>query len=130
MQVLLQYGFSEPSEVVPTATQVSSGEILSSMVEILHPLFLEFIDNVNKTLIYTASMLHGKSVQQIYLLGSLACYPGADRFLTQMLALPVARLNPFSLFKDSDDHIPPANRDITAGTVLATGLALRGIIND
>ena len=130
MQVLLQYGFSEPSEVVPTATQVSSGEILSSMVEILHPLFLEFIDNVNKTLIYTASMLHGKSVQQIYLLGSLARYPGADRFLTQMLALPVARLNPFSLFIDSDEHVPPANRDITAGTVLATGLALRGIIND
>jgi len=130
LKVLQQYGFSKPPGVVSTADQATSDEISSSMVEILHPLFLEFIDNVNKTLIYTASMLRGKSVQQIYLLGSLTRHPWADRFLAQMLALPVAILNPFSLFADSYEQTPSANLNITAGTVLATGLALRGLVNE
>ena len=130
MKVLQQYGFSKAHGVVPTADQVTTDEISSSMLEILHPLFLEFIDNVNKTLIYAASMLRGKSVQQIYLLGSLARHPWADRFLAQMLALPVAILNPFSLLAESGEQTPSVNPNITAGTVLATGLALRGLVNE
>jgi Tfp pilus assembly PilM family ATPase len=106
-----------------------SREILSSVAEILHPVFLEFIDNVNKTLIYTASMLHGKSVQQIYLLGSVARYPGADAFLEQMLSLPVSVMDPFSLFEASNSDGKPLSPDITAGDALATGLALRGFSN-
>jgi type IV pilus assembly protein PilM len=130
LKVLQQYGFSKPYGVGSAADQAPSDEILSSMVEILHPLFLEFIDNINKTLIYTASMLHGKSVQQIYLLGSLARHLWADRFLAQMLALPVAILNPFSLFAESGEQTPSVNSNITAGTVLTTGLALRGLVNE
>jgi type IV pilus assembly protein PilM len=130
LQVLFQYGFCEPADAASADGLVTAHEILASVVEILHPLFLEFIDNVNKTLIYTASMLHGKSVQQIYLLGSLARHPGTDRFLARMLALPVAILNPFSLFVNPADHTPPVHPEITAGTVLAAGLALRGVIDD
>lgn len=130
LKVLLQYGFCESEGNSPADGQVTAHEILASVVEILHPLFLDFIDNVNKTLIYTASMLRGKSVQQIYLLGSLVRHPGADRFLAQMLSLPVSVLNPLSLFADPSMHTPPTNPDITAGTALATGLSLRGVIDD
>lgn len=126
LRVLTQYGLWKSGPVFDQNRQDEVQEILSSVAEILHPVFLEFIDNVNKTLIYTASMLHGKSVQQIYLLGSVARYPGADAFLEQMLSLPVSVMDPFSLFETSNSHGKPLNLDITAGNALATGLALRG----
>ena len=126
LRVLRHYGLLKSGPVADQKRQDEDQEILASVAEILHPVFLEFIDNVNKTLIYTASMLHGKSVQQIYLLGSVARYPGADVFLEQMLSLPVAVMDPFSLFETSNSHGKPQNPDITAGNALATGLALRG----
>jgi type IV pilus assembly protein PilM len=126
LRVLRHYGLLKPGPVADQNRQDEVQEILASVAEILHPVFLEFIDNVNKTLIYTASMLHGKSVQQIYLLGRVARYPGADVFLEQMLSLPVAVMDPFSLFETSNSPGKPQNPDITAGNALATGLALRG----
>jgi len=126
LRVLRHYGLWKSEPVADQNRQDEVQEILASVAEILHPVFLEFIDNVNKTLIYTASMLHGKSVQQIYLLGSVARYPGADVFLEQMLSLPVAVMDPFSLFETSNSHGKPQNPDITSGNALATGLALRG----
>ena len=129
LRILTQYGLWKSDPGADQNLQDKAQEILSSVAEILHPVFLEFIDNVNKTLIYTASMLHGKSVQQIYLLGSVARYPGADTFLEQMLSLPVSVMEPFSLFETSNSDGKPLSPDIKAGDALATGLALRGFSN-
>ena len=126
LRVLKHYGLLKSNPVADQNRQEEDQEILASVAEILHPVFLEFIDNINKTLIYTASMLHGKSVEQIYLLGSVAQYPGTDVFLEQMLSLPVAVMDPFSLFETSNSNGKPQNPDSTAGNALAAGLALRG----
>jgi type IV pilus assembly protein PilM len=125
-RVLRHYGLSKSGPDSDQNRQDELPKILASVAEILHPVFLEFIDNVNKTLIYTASMLHGKSVQQIYLLGTVAQYPGADVFLEQMLSLPVAVMDPFTLFENANSRGKSPNPDISNSYALATGLALRG----
>ncbi len=101
-------------------------EIVKSIAEILKPQFLEFTDEVHKALIYTASETRGESVERVELLGSVADYPGAARFLGEMFSIPVREMNPLALF----DRSPrPAGLDDSESPVrmaLATGLALRG----
>lgn len=105
-------------------------ELARTLAEVLRPEFAALVAEVNKTLIYTASRSRGRSVDQIYLLGSVGRYPGADRLLQGMLSIPVEVLNPFRAFRST---LPAADLERLkpiAGIALACGLALRGFPAD
>ena len=102
-------------------------EIIATIGEILKPVFLQFVEEVNKALIYTASRTRGGSIKKIYLVGSVARYPAADKFLAEMLSIPVEVLNPFAEFAARSDCAVPADLDPVVGIVLAAGFALRGV---
>ncbi len=102
-------------------------EIIATIGAILKPVFLQFVEEVNKALIYTASKTRGGSIKKIYLVGSVARYPAADQFLADMLSIPVEVLNPFAEFAACSDCAVLADPDSIAGIALAAGFALRGI---
>lgn len=102
-------------------------EIVSTITEILTPVFMKFVVEVNKALIYTASETRGASIKKIYLVGSVARYPMAASFLARMFTIPVEVLNPLAEFSLGRDSTSIAELDPIAGIALATGFALRGM---
>lgn len=101
-------------------------EIARTLVEVLRPEFAALVAEVHKTLIYTASRNRGRGVDQIYLLGSVGRYPGADRLMQGLLSIPVEVLNPFRVFRSPLPAAELARLEPMAGIALACGLALRG----
>jgi type IV pilus assembly protein PilM len=98
-----------------------------TLTEVLRPEFSALAEEVNKTLIYTASVTRGSSVEQAYLLGSVARYPQAASFMQNLLSVPVEVLNPFSSFASNDNAALQTELDPIAGIALASGLCLRGM---
>ena len=102
-------------------------EFGTALEEVLHPEFTALKAEVTKTLIYTASRTRGKTVDKIYLVGSVARYPGIAELLTESLSMPAEVLDPFSIFRHpSMPERKPALHAHPSAAV-ATGLALRGV---
>jgi type IV pilus assembly protein PilM len=120
-QLLACHGFS-------TARQTpESREIASTLKEVLRSEFAALTEEVNKTLVYTASKTRGRTVDKIYLVGTTAHYPGIKELLEELFSMPVDVLDPFSIF----DHTltPDALAALLphSAIAVATGLALRNV---
>jgi len=123
LKLLYNYGFARGG------AKAQEQEILESIAAILKPVFLEFVDEVNKVQLYTSAEMHGLIVSRVYLIGGLARCPGIDAFLARQLGLPAAILSPFEHFRvRSEDAMLVALND-PASIALAAGLALRGIVD-
>jgi type IV pilus assembly protein PilM len=101
-----------------------SDEVITTVFEVLKPLFMELVGDINKALIYTASETRGKTVQQVYLTGAVACWKGIADILNGLLDIPVSVLDPMAGIQGSNDHDPDPRLEV------ATGLALRGLVGD
>jgi Tfp pilus assembly PilM family ATPase len=105
-------------------------DIAETLQEIIKPMLLGFAEEINRVLVYTASQTHGQSINQIYLMGSLARWHGMDQLLGGLVKLPV---------KTIPDPLEPfghKNRPGTGGQqprpeiAVATGLALNGMLEN
>lgn len=121
MRILRECGFGGTP-----AQDASDPELARTLTEVLRPEFNTLAAEVNKTLIYTASRSRGRSIDQIYLLGSVSSYPGVARLIQGMLAIPVEALNPFRAVGGSARSPEFERLRSVAGIALACGLALRG----
>jgi type IV pilus assembly protein PilM len=101
-----------------------SDEVTTTVFEVLKPLFMELVGEINKALIYTASETRGKTVQQVYLTGAVACWKGIADILNGLLDIPVSVLDPMAAMQGGSEHDP----DPRVG--VATGLAMRGLVGD
>lgn len=125
-KLLYEHGFQN---TIGDRPELEDGDISRTMAEILRPEFAELAKEINKTLIYVASRTHGKSVEQVYLLGSAARYPHVAEFLNELLKIPVEVLNPLNAFEFAAGAAPN-DPNPGGGIALAAGLALRGMIAD
>lgn len=105
-------------------------EAARSIMEILKPVFLHLVEEVQKALIYTSSLTRGGSVENVYLFGGVARWPGADRLLSSLLSIPVEIPNPFAAFLARSDAAVLGDLNPIAGISLAAGFALRGMLSD
>jgi type IV pilus assembly protein PilM len=115
LKLLQQHGFGGTGDPV---TQ--------TICEVLRPEFAAFTAEVNKTLIYTASKTRGQSVERVYLLGSVARYPGVAELVQGLIAMPAEVINVFNVFPARAGAAAPEELEPIAGLGPATGLALRG----
>ena len=90
-------------------------EIARTVREVLQPEFAEFAAEVGKTLIYTASRTRGQSVERLFLLGSVARYPGIERVVQELVGVPAEVVNPFSVFTARPGAADRADLDPIAG---------------
>jgi type IV pilus assembly protein PilM len=106
---------------------VNLDEINQMVTEVLRPEISQLLLEINKTLVYMASKVRGKSVDQIYLTGRVATYPGVLSFLREKLHVSVNVLDPVEVFAAEkyrpNDHV----LGTMPGIALVTGLALRGV---
>jgi Tfp pilus assembly PilM family ATPase len=94
----------------------------------MRPEFKRLVDEIGKVLVYVASQSRGDSVDIIYLLGGIARWPGIEKLLGEMLALPLEVMNPLLRFNaENIDQLDP-EQAVGAGFAVATGCALKGVI--
>lgn len=103
-----------------------SAMIVSTIAEVLRPEFAALAHEINKTLIYTASKTRGRSVDRIYLLGSIARYPGIEAVVHRLVSIPVEVIDPLTMFEVRPGAAVPGGQGPVASIGVATGLALRG----
>jgi type IV pilus assembly protein PilM len=104
-----------------------SRDIANTLREVLRAEFAALTEEVNKTLVYTASKTRGRTVDKIYLVGAMAHYPGIRPMLEELLVMPVELLDPFAIFPhELDDEALQALLPHSAAAI-ATGLALRNV---
>ena len=104
-------------------------DISGTLQQIIKPVLLELAEEINRVLVYTASQTHGKSVNRIYLLGSLARWDGIDQLLNNLMKLPVETI------PDPLKHFGPHTRSAGSSQpkpeiAVATGLALNGMLKN
>jgi Tfp pilus assembly PilM family ATPase len=115
---------SQPMRQAHSTFDVDASEALQQIVK---PALLNLADEINRTLIYTASQTRGEPIGRIYLLGSLARWRGIDDLLANLIKLPVAIIpNPLKPF-DRENGSSTGNNEATPEIAVATGLALRGL---
>jgi type IV pilus assembly protein PilM len=120
-QLLAHHGFSTSRQ------SAESREIASTLKEVLRSEFAALTEEVNKTLVYTASKTRGRTVDKIYLVGAMAHYPGIRELLEELLLMPVELLNPFSIFPHRLTTDELAGLLPHSAVAVATGLALRNV---
>jgi Tfp pilus assembly PilM family ATPase len=123
---------SEPAAAAPTGEQAvvepgAGSEISHTLKEVLRPEFAALKAEVDNTLVYTASKAHGRSVDGIYVIGSIARYPGIEELLREQFSLPLKILDPFSVFPHHLSEQALSRLWPRSGIAAATGLALRGV---
>ena len=99
-------------------------DISSALQEIVKPNFLELAEEINRTLIYTASQTRGEAVSRIYLLGGIARWRGCDALLNSLVQIDVEIIpNPLQPFEYEPETAGTGKPEIA----VATGLAMYGM---
>ena len=109
-------------------TAIDESGLLNTLSEILKPEFLKLVDEIKRAFMYAAAETRGQAVTQVYLLGSIARWPGSDSLLSSLAGSPVAKIpDPLALFPSSDKREIEDERHSATEIAVATGLALRGM---
>ena len=107
---------------------IEESGLASTMSEILKPKFLQLVEDIKRVCLYAAAETRGGAVTQVYLLGSIARWPGADALLSTLTGMDVANIpDPLTLFPSDDGGRQPVNDASASDIVVATGAALRGL---
>ncbi len=102
--------------------------ILNTLSEILKPQFMKLVEEIKRAFLYAASETRGGGVTQVYLLGSIARWPGADQMLSNLSGSTVSKIpNPLALFPSNDLDRTSTVQQFAPEIAVATGLALRGM---
>lgn len=105
-------------------------DIAGTLLQIVKPAFLRLVEEINRTLIYTASQTRGERVSRIYILGSLARWQGTDALLRSLVELDVETIpNPLKPFLSAADAADK-ERDPAPEIAVATGLAMNGMTDN
>lgn len=116
----------------PFAKGGSQSEISSTLAEILKPCFLELIEEINRVLIFTASETHGAPLTRVCLLGSIAHWQGVESLLMSLMNIDISADSTdfWKVFLDENDHTTISWSSLFPELAIATGLALRGLVDN
>lgn len=126
--LVLHNGVRGGSRGATTETALEEDGLVDTISEILKPQFMKLVEEIKRVCLYAAAETRGGAVSQVYLLGSIARWPGSEGLLGSLTATDVAKIpDPLSLFPQGDN----VSSGITAPEiVVATGAALRGMQGD
>jgi type IV pilus assembly protein PilM len=113
------------------AVALDESGLMNTLSEILKPQFMKLVEEIKRAFLYAASETRGRGITQVYLLGSIARWPGAEQLLTNLSGSTVSKIpNPLALFPSSNST-EDAGAHFAPEIAVATGLALRGMrVND
>jgi type IV pilus assembly protein PilM len=101
------------------------------ILDVLKPNLLAFADEIKRALRYVTYETRGEPVHRLYLMGGFANWRGAGRVLHRLIDIPVEKLpSPQEIFPPGPDDAGDSIRIRGSELVIATGLALRGIVTN
>ena len=128
--LLSRTGVSPGENEDAVAVALDESGLMNTLSEILKPQFMKLVEEIKRAFLYAASETRGRSVTQVYLLGSIARWPGAEQLLTNLSGSRVSKIpNPLALFPSSEST-EDAGAHFAPEIAVATGLALRGMITN
>ena len=99
------------------------------ILDVIKPNLLAFVDEIKRALRYVTYETRGEPVHRMYLMGGFAGWRGADRVIRRLIDIPVEKLpSPREIFGNGSNHSGQSSENGTSDLVVATGLALRGIV--
>jgi type IV pilus assembly protein PilM len=127
--IVLRTGVKSNGQGNAVQETIDEAGLVSTMSQILKPQFLKLVEEIKRVCLYAAAETRGGAVTQVYLLGSIARWPGSDGLLSSLTGTEVRKIpDPLSLFPSSlgaDTSGHAAAPEI----VVATGAALRGLVD-
>ena len=108
--------------------------MFNTLLEIVKPELMHLAEEVRRAFMYATSESRGGPAQRVYILGSIARWPGSDRLLDSIIDAPVSKIpDPSAVFHDVGENtgIEDDSADGAAPELaVAAGLALRGMDKD
>ncbi len=109
-------------------TAIDEAGLASTISQILKPQFMKLVDEIKRVCLYAASETRGGAVAHVYLLGSIARWPGSDAFLSSLTGVDVAKIpDPLALFPSNSKDGTSSQSASAPEIVVAAGAALRGL---
>lgn len=95
-------------------------EMAATVRQIIQPVLLELVEEINRTLIYIASQTRGEHVRRVYLFGSIARWGGVDRLLQTLIHMDVELItDPLSKFDGGAANSAGPEVAVAAGLALS-----------
>jgi len=111
------------------ADVIDESGLFSTLSEILKPQFMKLVEEIKRAFLYAASETRGRGVTQVYLLGSIARWPGSEQMLSSLSGSEVQKIpDPLALFPSNRDGANDGVDHSAPEIAVATGLALRGMV--
>ena len=127
-RLLSQTGIGSGSQNDPVAEAIDESGLYKTLSEILKPQFLKLVEEIKRAFLYAASETRGRGVTQVYLLGSIARWPGAEQLLGKLCGSQVETIpDPLAMFPSSEKGGATMASHSAPEIAVATGLALRGV---
>ena len=124
--LVLRSGVRSAGLAHSSADELDEAGLGSAIAEILKPQFMKLVDEIKRVCLYAASETRGGAVTQVYLLGSVARWPGSDELLTRLTGVEVAKIpDPLALFPTNENKSDAGGDSSAPEIVVATGAALR-----
>jgi Tfp pilus assembly PilM family ATPase len=127
-QLLSDTGVNPGHNNGPVADAINESGLYNTLSEILKPQFMKLVDEIKRAFLYAAAETRGRGVTQVYLLGSIAYWPGAEQLLSSLSGANVETIaDPLAMFPNEEQAGAVPERRAAPETAVATGLALRGM---
>lgn len=129
--LVLRTGVCTGHDAESVATSVDDGGLVRALSEILKPQFVKLVEEIKRVCLYAAAETRGGSVAKVYLLGSIARWPGSSELLSGMSGVGVVTIpDPLRVFSQTTPESPDAVLPPVTEIAVASGLALRGMLDD
>ncbi|MGB5247950.1 MAG: pilus assembly protein PilM [Woeseia sp.] len=126
--LILRTGVRSKAESASLAEAVDEMGIVNVLSEILKPHFLKLVEEIKRVFQYAAAETRGGAVARVYLLGSVARWPGSDGLLSAMTGVAVENMpNPLAKFMSAECAAIATADNSAPELSVATGLSLRGM---
>ena len=107
---------------------IEESGLVGTLSEILKPKFLKLVEEIKRVCLYAAAETRGGAVSRIYLLGSIARWPGSEQMLSALTGSDVEKIpDPLALFPSATEPTHASSISAAPEIVVATGSALRGM---
>lgn len=110
---------------IPTDADVSGAADADALAEIVRPALGRLSEEVRRVGSYVASKTQGSSIERVYVLGSIARWPGAAALMSRALGLPVQDELPVSRLAQGRGVAGEAG-GVSSELAVAMGLGLYG----
>ncbi|MCP4299265.1 MAG: pilus assembly protein PilM [Gammaproteobacteria bacterium] len=126
--LLTQTGVYPENHSDPVSDVIDESGVFSTLSEILKPQFMKLVEEIKRAFLYAASETRGRGVTEVYLLGSIARWPGSELMLSNLSGSNVTKIpDPLALFRSDKQNKAGMAGQSAPEIAVATGLALRGM---